>query len=340
MKYWEKLLLIQEEQQQSSVRDSTFDNDEMIEPSFCKQSENNRILETKLPGWNLASLNELKYHSFDPDSNAQAFYWSEHQLSGSGVRNLTAKAFSLHTEQVSNAEAWLSLTISNLLIQLTESLRELFAQCMLHASNSKHPQLSIFGHTRVPTSEDDFQKFYLSGPNAVVPNLPHPIPKTTADGTHSFVGSTDLLANELAKATTSDKFYFESNVQFLPKDVTTLSTTLSAYKLYLDLKEDDQDQYVLYLWYKEWSDDFDPNNTKASQNLVWSKTFTLCPPKGESKGRNSYFMSLSCKGEDHSEIEMEFQKELNALSNEGGNDLPWRSQAHNQGKDGETSSLC
>ena len=28
-------------------------------------------------------------------------------------------------------------------------------------------------------------------------------------------------------------------------------------------------------------------------------------------------MSLSCKGEDHSEIEMEFPKELNALSNEG-----------------------
>ena len=28
-------------------------------------------------------------------------------------------------------------------------------------------------------------------------------------------------------------------------------------------------------------------------------------------------MSLSCKGEDHSRIEMEFQKELNSLSNEG-----------------------
>ena len=98
---------------------------------------------------------------------------------------------------------------------------------------------------------------------------------------------------------------------------TTLSTTPSAYKLYLDLKEDDQDQYVLYLWYKEWSDDFDPNNTKASQNQVWSNTFTICPPEGESQGRNSSFMSLSCKGEDHSEIEIEFQKELDALSNEG-----------------------
>ena len=236
----------------------------MIEPSFLKQSKNNSIPKTKFPGQNLFSLNEFKYHGFDPDSNAPAFYWSEHQLSGSGVRNLTAKAFSLHTEQGLNAEAWFSLTISNLLIQLTESQRELFPQCMLHAANSKHPQLSIFGHTHVPTSEDNFQKFYLSGPNAVVPNLPHPIPKTTADGTHSFVGLTDFLANELAKPTTFDKFYFESNVQFLPKDVTTLSTTPSAYKLYLDLKEDDDDQYVVYLWYKEWSDDFDPNNTKAS----------------------------------------------------------------------------
>ena len=73
---------------------------------------------------------------------------------------------------------------------------------MLHAANSKHPQLSIFGHTCVPTSDDDFQKFYLSGPNAVVPNLHHPIPKTIVDGTHSFVGLIDLLANELYKATT------------------------------------------------------------------------------------------------------------------------------------------
>ena len=106
-------------------------------------------------------------------------------------------------------------------------------------------------------------------------------------------------------------------MQFLPKDVTTLSTTQSAYKLHLGLKEDDQDQYVLYLWYKEWSDDFDPNNTKASRNQVWSNTFTTCPPEGESQGRNSYFMSLSCKREDHSEIEIEFQKDLDALSNEG-----------------------
>ena len=171
-----KTLLIQE-QQQPSIRDLSFDNDEMDETSFLEQSKNNSIPKPELPGRILNSLHELKDHSFDPDSNAPAFYWSEHQLSGSGVRNLTAKAFSLHTEQVSNAEALFSLTISNLLIQLTKSQRKLFAQRMLDAVNSKHPQLSIFGHTRVPTSEDDFQKFYLSGPNAVVPNLPIQFPR-------------------------------------------------------------------------------------------------------------------------------------------------------------------
>ena len=155
---------------------------------------------------------------------------------------------------------------------------------MLQAANSKHPEQSIFGNTHVPTSEDDFQKFYLSGQKAVVPNLPHPIPKTTADGTYTFVGLSDLLANELAKATLFDKFYFKSNVQFLPKDIPTLSTTPLAYKLFFDLKEDDDDQYILYLWYKQWSDDFDPNNTKASRNQVWSSTFTLCLTKEKLKG--------------------------------------------------------
>ena len=178
----------------------------MIQPLVSEPSDHISTTETKLPGLNLTSLNELKDHGFDHDSNAPAFYWSEHKLPVSGVRNLTVKAFSLDTEQVSNAEAWFSLTISNLLIQLTESQRELFAKCMLHAANSKHPHLSIFEHTRVPTSEDDFQKFYLSGPNTIVPYLPHPIPKTTTDGSHSFVGLTDLLANELAKATTLINF--------------------------------------------------------------------------------------------------------------------------------------
>ena len=54
-----------------------------------------------------------------------------------------------------------------------------------------------------------------------------------------------------------------------------------------------------------------------SVNDSVTRTFTICPDKGETQGRNSYFMSLSCNGEDHSEIEMLIHNELNVLSNEG-----------------------
>ena len=49
-------------------------------------------------------------------------------------------------------------------------------------------------------------------------------------------------------------------------------------------------------------------------------------------------MSISCKGEDHSEIEMLFHNELSALSNEG-KMLYHGGLKHNQGKDGKTASL-
>ena len=93
----------------------------MDQPSFVEDSTNHSNPKPELLSQILNSLNKLKDHGFDTDSNAPAIYCSEHQLPGSGIRNLTAKAFSLHPEQVSNAEAWFSLTISNLLIQLTKS---------------------------------------------------------------------------------------------------------------------------------------------------------------------------------------------------------------------------
>ena len=49
----------------------SYDNDEMDKPSFLEHSENNSIPKLDLPGRNLNSLNELKYHDLDPDYNAQ-----------------------------------------------------------------------------------------------------------------------------------------------------------------------------------------------------------------------------------------------------------------------------
>jgi hypothetical protein len=62
---------------------------------------------------------------------------------------------------------------------------------------------------------------------------------------------------------------------------------------------------------------FDPNNTKASRNQVWINTYTICPSSHEKKGRNTYFMAIAGKGEDHSVVELLFEKELTKLSTQG-----------------------
>ena len=86
----------------------------MVLPSSVKDSANNTHPKPELPSYMLNSLSELKDYGFDSESNAPAFYRSENQLPGSGVRNLTAKDFSLHTQQVTNKEARFSLTILSL----------------------------------------------------------------------------------------------------------------------------------------------------------------------------------------------------------------------------------
>jgi len=68
---------------------------------------------------------------------------------------------------------------------------------------------------------------------------------------------------------------------------------------------------------RRWSDDFDPNHNKQSRNQVWVMTFTVCPPAGERKGRNTFFMAVGQKGDDHQEIEELFKAELEVLSSQG-----------------------
>ena len=257
---------------------------------------------------------------FNKESTSPSYFWFEHKHPGQGIRNLTAKAFNVPLEEVTDAEAHFALLISNLLLQLSESQRRLLAECLLHATNSGSKELSIFKKSRVPTSEEDFQLLYLTGKNAIIPNLPHPVPVSTPDGTHAYATLTDVLANELAKGTEFDKFYFDSN-QFIPPpspgtEIVSISKTKAGHELFWELQQNgmEEDEYVLYLWLREWRDDFDPNNTKASRNQVWINTNTICPPGKEKEGRNSFFMAIGAKGDDHSEVERLLAADLGELS--------------------------
>lgn len=293
-------------------------------------------------GTPLKEREDLDNVGFAANSKAPEFFWYEQLHPGMGMRHLVAKAFDKRSPtEVNEPESRFALKMASLLVQLTEAQREIFAECLLQAvnANDKPPDerqahalckcncncherkkvyRSIFKGTKVPLSENEFQKCYLSGPNAIIPNLPHPVPQTSRDGTHAFVSLFDVLANELAKATTFDRFYFDTEV--IPRnesdEVISLSDTRAAKKLFGELREEGPD-FVLYLWLKEWRDDFDPNNTKKSRNQVWIYTNTICPPPDEKTGKNTYFMALSSKGKDHGLVERFFARELHVLSTEG-----------------------
>jgi len=135
----------------------------------------------------------------------------------------------------------------------------------------------------------------------------------TNDETHSYVTLTDVIQNMLAASTVVDEFNFKTDMVpngaesefFDDEKPASISTTRAAYSLFLCLKEEGS-EFVLYLWIKRWCDDFDPNNTKQSRNQVWLMTNTICPPPGENKGRNTFFMVIGQKGDDHQEIDKIF----------------------------------
>ena len=172
---------------------------------------------------------------------------------------------------------------------------------MVVTANNK--ERCIFQETRPPTSMKDFNEFYLSGKNSISRNLPTPVPQKTPDREYAWVGLKDVIANLLASVTPVERF--DSHSYRLFYDVNTdqdevemrVSSTKCAHDLYLELKanpKDDDNEDVLFLWIKEWSDGFDPQHTKSNRNHVWMKTYTICPShKGKNNERNTFVMSFA-----------------------------------------------
>jgi hypothetical protein len=269
-----------------------------------------------------------KSKGFNTKSNSIKYYENEHKEKGMGAKYLIGNAFELHEDSYKNItlqEVNYFMKLTLLLTQLTEVQQKLLAEILLLTSTSKDSKLNIFSETRVPTCVDDFNDIFLKKDNAIIPNLPHPVVNTTLDGSHAFVSLIDLLANEMADATSYDKLEFEKEyvndgkTYNLEDKISTVSKSEAAEKLYWELQEpkDDNGIFTMYLWLKEWRDGFDPNTTKSSRNQVWINTFTISPPETDNGGKNTYLMSIAGKSENHSEIDKQYGEEIDILSKIG-----------------------
>jgi hypothetical protein len=303
---------------------STANNNECSYNYFCSGSDTEeedwllKLGKNQELGREPTNLKDLKHHAgFSELSNSPEYYWEEHKHQGFGLKHLVAKAWGKEPEEISDEEASFTLSLSTLLLKLTEEERKLLARCMEQAINSKDKELSIFKNTNCPYTTRQFDRLYLSGKNAVIPNLPHPVVETTPDGSHAFTRLSDVIANLLAEGTPVEKFHFEARVDVQFTGEPAVSNTPAAYQLYCQLREAEDGEWFLAIHFTRWCDDFDPFNTKTSRNQVWTCTYTICPPAWEHRGRNTYFMAIGAKGDDHSSVEEIFAEELKTMSAKG-----------------------
>ena len=257
---------------------------------------------------------------FSGNSKAAAFFHYESLYPEMGTKFLTANAFDQAPDGISDEEAKFSLKVSYLLTCMTGKQQDLLADILLDVANSKHEQYSIFKGTRVPTSKLDFREIYLTGKNAILPNLPHPVVHSTHDDSHAFVDILDVLAWMLAKATPMERF---DDSALISEDETsvTVASTKAGRDLYMELRRElssETDTFVLYLWIREWSDDFDPSHTKSNRAQVWLKTFTVCPPEDCSSDVNTAFIAMGSKGDDHEDMEHIITEQLKELAHGNG----------------------
>lgn len=189
----------------------------------------------------------------------------------------------------------------------------------LHA-HSNHPMRTAVHHG-VPQTVEELRSKYAEGKHSIQDNLPHPEVNTV--GADAYVSLKEVIRDLLARGTAIET----APVSSVPPTHETVRRVIES-KHYLSILdrarkchplEDD----VLVLWINEWSDDFEPNNTKQNKGSVWLKTCTISPPHAlKNCANNTYPIALGPKGS-HDEIEDLFVGELLSLSDPGHRDKNW-----------------
>lgn len=268
--------------------------------------------------------------AFCDGSKAPEFFSYESEHPNEGAKYLTANAFDQFPQNVTHEEAKFSLKVAYLLSGMTEKEQTLLADILLDVANSKDVARSIFKGTRPPTSKQDFNDIYLKGKSAILTNLPHPVVRYSDDETHAYVDIVDVLANMLAKSTVMERFdehgfvaASENTINVGGDDETpiSVSSSMAGHDLYFELKQDMReldDKFTLFIWIREWSDDFDPSHTKSNRAQVWLKTFTFCAPASCTSDVNTAFIAIGSKGDDHDDVENIISGQLCQLSTGNG----------------------
>jgi hypothetical protein len=226
---------------------------------------------------------------FGADNNNALFFRHESQNPGSGGEYIVRKAFNVGEEKnITVNEQRFVFELTSLLLNMSMEDRSRLGYVLGCVVDINNEEDSIFKNIRVPRCTRDFETILLNGKDSVVQNLPCPRVHMTADGTHAYVSIIDIISHILATDTpiealpsansNGEPYLFQKYLDFKTEVYTPVTSTPAARILSMELHKVADGANVLYLFMKEWSDDFDPSHTKSNRAQVWMKTFTISPP--------------------------------------------------------------
>jgi hypothetical protein len=177
---------------------------------------------------------------------------------------------------------------------------------------------NVFKHTVVPTTEPEVQKSYLSGVHSIIENLPCPDAIMTPDGCHSYLPLPELMSTYLAHG--------YNNFERTPTQNMGPGHTSNTYyqsSHYEDVCLTYNNQVVkgrlsflpLLIAVKDWSDDFDKNNSAKNRHSIWMKTVTVLLDNGNgSISYNSFVIAIGSKGDSHEDVKQLYANDLRKMS--------------------------
>ena len=260
-------------------------------------------------------------------TNQQTTYHQNNRI-GLGNHYLVCKSnFNLDTEDVlrsiANDEVKMQMGIAAFVSSLSRKQRSQFS-CIVSALQTSILQRSqninkniknTWHYSVIPNNSTLTRNTYMEGQDALLQNLPHPIP-FQLDSNHSYMRIKDMISHFMALNVRIHELWTR---KYVPNDegksFSNIYQSPAVNNIMQRVKNLYGDENILVLLGIEFSDDFDPNNSiKANRQSVWMKCVTVSPLSTDMHNMETTFpISFGPKGVSHEIVECHMVKELKHL---------------------------
>jgi len=315
-------LVISEERLLFSNNEDTTNDDVSSIEDIEMSSHNNLLLST--------NLSEIIYPQFDASfdhfisDSSKRFFKSERETPLLGCKNMIATSFSLiernNSIECSVFEIFYHMTALKFLSSL--SLRQRHNFSTLNLLNSFAVDLtstdSEFNCSRLPSNEEDIQKYYFNRKLSLKNNIPRPASFILSG--HACVSIKDILHHLIGFGLPLDGMNINTSSNHSSQLIGPFENISSCPKA-IEIRKNirhriHRSHSPLILHCNIWSDDFETNKVVKNEKITWIKTISISPPTKYKVSPNyTFIIAISSKEADHEPIHKYFSDELKELQN-------------------------